>query len=214
MKAFIQLILITLYLFFFGLAPANAASTQFEAGVHYVEVDGTQSKTPQVTEFFSFYCPACYRSEPFMAEIKTMLPEPSAFNKVHVDGMPGRNVDIEHELTKALIAAELLNVEDKVVAAIFKYIHQGRANFSTAKDVKNLFVLHGVNGKEFDRVIKSFKVKATANKMRKDTEAIRKQGHSSVPTLIINNKYKPDVKQISSMAEYKALVAFLLTKTA
>ena len=212
MKTFIQLLLLTLYLFLFGLA--HASSYTFEPDVHYVEVKGQLSKQPQVTEYFSFYCPHCYRSEPFMADVKRLLAKPEAFKKVHVDSMPGRSVEIEHELTKALTVAKLLDAEEKLIPAIFKYIHVDKGTFTTAKDVKELFVLHGVDANKYDSLIKSFQVKATANKMRKDTEALRRQGVTTVPTLIINNKYKPELKQIKTMAEYKALVAFLLEKTA
>ena len=212
MKSFIQLFLLTLSIYCFGFA--YAATPEFKAGVHYVEVEGELSKTPQATEFFSFYCPHCYRFEPFMADVAAMLPNPEAFKKMHVDGMPGRNQEIERMLSTSLAAANVLKVKDKIVPAIFKYIHEDRANFSNEKDVKNLFLLHGVSSEDYDKTVKSFKVKAMVSKMSKDTEALRRQGHTRVPTLIINNKYKPEVSSLRSEAEYKALVAYLLKKTA
>ena len=153
MKTFIQLLLLTLYLFLFGLA--HASSYTFEPDVHYVEVKGQLSKQPQVTEYFSFYCPHCYRSEPFMADVKRLLAKPEAFKKVHVDSMPGRSVEIEHELTKALTVAKLLDAEEKLIPAIFKYIHVDKGTFTTAKDVKELFVLHGVDANKYDSLIKT-----------------------------------------------------------
>jgi thiol:disulfide interchange protein DsbA len=191
---------------------AQADDSQFKLGEHYVEVKGEQTSTPQVTEFFSFYCPHCYNSESFMHKVRDLLPEPTQFTKIHVDNMPGRNTDVEHLLTKALVTAKLLNVEDKMVQSIFNYIHKSKADFSTQKDIKNLFLLNGVNSEKFDKTFGSFKVNMEANTMRKKTEALRKQGFSSVPTLIINGKYKPNTKGLKSMDEYFEIVKFLLVK--
>jgi thiol:disulfide interchange protein DsbA len=193
---------------------AQADDSRFKLGEHYVEVKGEQTSTPQVTEFFSFYCPHCYNSESFMHKVRDLLPEPAQFTKIHVDSMPGRNTDVEHMLTKALVTAKLLNIEDKMVQSIFTYIHKNKADFSTQKDIKNLFLLNGVNSEKFDKTFGSFKVNMEANTMRKKTEAIRKQGFGSVPTLIINGKYKPNTKGLKSMDEYLEIVKYLLAKTA
>jgi thiol:disulfide interchange protein DsbA len=200
---------------YFVITSAQAnESEQFILGEHYVEVKGEQTSTPQVTEFFSFYCPHCYNSESFMHKVRDLLPEPTQFTKIHVDSMPSRNTDVEHLLTKALVTDKLLNVEDKMVQSIFNYIHKNKADFSTQKDIKNLFLLNGVNSEKFDKTFGSFKVNMEANTMRKKTEALRKQGFGSVPTLIINGKYKPNTKGLKSMDEYLEIVKYLLAKTA
>lgn len=191
-----------------------AQAAQFKLGEHYVEVKGIHSTTPQVTEYFSFYCPHCYKSEPFMHKVRALLPEATQFIKNHVDGMPGRKIEIEHLLTKALITAELLNVKDTIVQSIFSYIHQGKADFTELKDIKNLFLLNGVDSNKFDNTIGSFKVNMAANTMRNNTDMLRKQGFTSVPTLVINGKYKPNTESLKSMGEYLELISFLLTKTA
>ena len=185
---------------------------EFKQGDHYLVLDGAITNSPQITEYFSFYCPACFKQEPLMNELKAALPEGAVFKKNHVDGMPGRNSKIEHALTKALIAADILNVESKVVPAIFNFIHVNKNNFASDKDIKDLFISNGVEAGKFDKAFKSFSVNAQAKKMQKKTAAIRKQGHTSVPTLIINGKYKPVTNKIKSMAEYKALINYLLAK--
>jgi thiol:disulfide interchange protein DsbA len=200
---------------YFVIAPVQADETeQFILGEHYIEIEGKHTSTPQVTEFFSFYCPHCYKAESFMGNVKKLLEQPSQFVKTHVDGMPGKSIEVEHLLTKALVTARLLNIEDKMVAVIFSYIHKGTADFSTAKEVKNLFLLNGVDSVEFDKTFGSFKVNMTANTMRVKTSALRKQGIGSVPTLIINGKFKPNHQALKTQKEYLELISFLLTKTA
>jgi thiol:disulfide interchange protein DsbA len=199
-------------LVFFTLAFAVQAN-DFSEGKHFIEVKGSVSKYKEVREYFSFYCPACYRQEPFMNELADALPEGVRFTKNHVDGMPGRGIKIEGLLTKALITADILKVKKVIVADIFNYIHKNKADFSELKDIKNLFLLNDVNEADFDKVFSSFKVNTELKKMQRNTANLRQQNISAVPTLIINGKYKPVTDDIKSLAEYKALVLFLLNKT-
>ena len=200
----------SLLLLLIGSAPTIAAN--FKQGEHYFSLNKEVSKTQQITEYFSFYCPACFRQEPFMKELKALLPEPKSFKKVHVDAMPGRVIEREHMLSKALATARILNVEEKVNAAIFNYIHVNKADFTTDKDIRNLFVLAGITKEAFDKTYNSFKVKMEAKKMSGQTKKLRNKGYSSVPTIVINNNYIPNIKSITSMQEYKDLVQHLLQK--
>lgn len=190
----------------------SAYSMEFVEGEHYLEIKGTLTKNKEITEFFSFYCPACFRQEPFMNDLKASMPEGATFKKNHVSGMPGRNPEIEQLLTKALITAKHLKVESVLVPAIFDTIHLNRSNFNSAKDIKKLFEANGVDGDKFDKTFSSFAVKANAKKMHRNTDNIRRQGFSGVPTLIVNGKYKPLTNNLKSMQEYKALVMYLLNK--
>jgi thiol:disulfide interchange protein DsbA len=187
-------------------------ATEFTQGDYYIEVNDHITKTKEITEFFSFYCPACFKQEPFMNELKLALPSGAVFKKNHVDGMPGRDLNIEQALTKALITADILKVKAKITPAIFKYIHTNKATFSNTNDIKNLFLINGVNADQFDKVFSSFNVNIQSKKMQKKTEALRKKGFSSVPTLIINGKYKPVTDKLKTMDEYKKLIIFLINK--
>ena len=189
------------------------AKTDFVAGTHYFELGNEVSKTSQVVEYFSFYCPACYRAEPLMAQIKSWLPKPELFSKNHVDNMPGRDPKIELILSQALITAKLLNADNKIVPAIFDYIHKSRSTFNNIADIKSLFLLNNITEHDFDKTFNSFKVKTEAKKMQTNTVKLRKAGYSSVPTLLINNNYIPNTKNIKSMDEYRALIQFLIAKT-
>jgi len=191
-----------------------ALATEFTEGDYYIEIKGQFTKHKEVREHFSFYCPHCFNQEPTMHDIKASLPADATFVKNHVDGMPGQKPEIEKALTKALITADMLKVKSKIVAAIFNYIHVNKAKFDSVKDIKNLFLLNGVDGDRFDKTFGSFAVNVQAKKMFQKTANIRKQGIGTVPTLIINGKYKPVMSKLKSMDEYKALIGFLLNKTA
>lgn len=188
---------------------------EFTEGVHYREIDGSQTANKEITEFFSFYCPHCYSQEPFMADLKANLPAGAVFKKNHVDRMPGTKVEVEHALSKALITAEILKIDSKVIPLIFERIHtQGNKNkgFNNNDEIKALFVSQGVDATTFDKTFNGFTVNSKFRQMQKKIAHLRKQGFSQVPTLIINGKYMPIVNKLSSLDEYKQLVYYLLNK--
>ena len=190
-----------------------ASAVEFTEGDHYTVIKGEFTPQKEVREHFSFFCPHCFNQEPTMNDIKSSLSSDVAFIKNHVDGMPGQKPEIEKALTKALVTAEILKVKGTIVPAIFKYIHVNRAKFDSVKDIKNLFILNGVDSDQFDKTYNSFSVNMQAKKMVKKTAALRKQGIGSVPTLIINGKFMPVLTKIKSMDVYKELIAFLVNKT-
>lgn len=201
-----------LFITLFTLISLQATAAPYEQGTHYQLLSTPLKTKAPLVEFFSFYCPACYRQEAIFSQLEKELANNVAIEKNHVDGMPGRNKDIEYALTKALITAKQLKIKDKIVGDIFKYIHVNRADFKTVKDIKNLFLLRGVEATQLDKIFNSFSVSGLANKMRKNTSAIRAQGYGAVPTLIVHGKYKLETKHIKSYEQYKALVEYLLAK--
>lgn len=198
------------------LSCAVAKANNFVEGTHYSELSTTINKRPnsqkEVREFFSFYCPGCYRHEPVISALKAKLPADVPLIKNHIDGMPGRDLVIEQGLSKALITAKILKIEDKITAAIFSYIHVNRSTFSNNEDIKRLFLLNGVDAKRFDKIFNSFSVKTGINKMNKSTKALRNQGVTRVPTIIVNGRYMVETGAIKSKEQYIALVLYLLNR--
>jgi len=201
---------------FLLLSSAFVSAADFVKGTHYNElsipIHTNLNSAKEVSEFFSFYCPGCYRLEPIIGALKAKLPDNVRLIKNHIEGMPGRDVAIEKALSKAILTAKLLNIEEEITEAIFKYIHVSRANFSTKKDIKNVFLLQGVDGQRFDEVFDSFGVQTGASKMNKERDILRKQGITSVPTVIINGKYKVETGAIESKEQYIELVLYLLNR--
>jgi thiol:disulfide interchange protein DsbA len=201
---------------FLSLFSAFVSAADFVKGKHYNElsipINDSLNPVKEVREFFSFYCPACYRHEPIIGELKVLLPDNIALVKNPIDGMPGRDISIEKLLAKAQLTAKLLKVEDKIVATIFKYIYVNKTTFTNEKDIKNLFLLQGVEEQRFDKIFDSFSVKTGVNKMRNNTETLRNQGISSVPTVIVNGKYKVETGAIKSKEQYIELVLYLLSQ--
>ncbi|AWB66558.1 thiol:disulfide interchange protein DsbA/DsbL [Saccharobesus litoralis] len=188
--------------------PLQACADTFQEGKHYEVLDFPATKTPEVTEFFSFYCGHCFQFEPLIGSLKKSLKPGVKFKKSHVDFVRGpEKADL---LTKAMIAAELLKVEDKVIPKLFNAIHvigKGRA-ILTETTVRGIFLDAGVEPKKFEGAINNFMVVGQVQQMK---QAQKKMNIRSVPTVIVNGKYKVISKELKSETDYIALVNHLTT---
>lgn len=145
----------------------SSFAAKFEEGKHFSVVADKKTSRPELREYFSYYCPACRAYEPYLAGFKKAMPERAKFNKVHVDFMGQTSADIQFMLGKALIIAEKTGVDSQFSAAIFKYLQTDRATISNEKDIRNVFVLSGGEGRKFDQGMKSFSVISEAKKEKK-----------------------------------------------
>ena len=198
---------------FFSMFFANAAD--YEAGKHYVKVQEIAVDSPEVREYFSFYCPHCYKYEPLIAEVKKALPQGVSLQKNHVDFLPGASRKMQQLLTKALIIAQEMDIAESQVDAIFKYIHVHRAVFTSIKDVRNVFILNGADGETFDTLLASDTVRIQAEEMRSNQDILATSGDlKSVPSVIVNGKYLVDTHELDKenfVEDYNNLIKFLLT---
>ncbi|MFT6984755.1 MAG: thiol:disulfide interchange protein DsbA [Psychromonas sp.] len=188
------------------LLPLASNAAQFEEGTHYQTVKQTATESPEIMEFFSFYCGHCFKFEPLMTTLKASLPDDVKIKKNHVNFL-GKTMG--PELTNAYAAAEILQVEDKVANIIFDKIHTQRKAINGEKDILEIFVQAGVSEKEAKSALVSFPVKGLASQMKRDTETFQITG---VPTIIVNGKYKVNTGSVSSTDEFIALVDFLTKK--
>ncbi len=189
MKKFAVLIVMTLLLPL--QACAQEQGVKWEEGTHYKVLDEEATDKPTITEYFSFWCPHCYNFEPIVAQIKEKMSDKTAFNKVHVNFMrvPGGPA-VQDDATKAMMIARALKQDEKLNAAIFNYIHEQRASVTGMKDLRNIFVVNGVEAAEFDKLASSFGVNSMVKKNQKMVDEYRRH-LSGVPSFVINGQYMP-----------------------
>lgn len=197
---------LALVLLALALSPFVQAE-KFTEGTHYTVISAkAPTKQPEVVEFFSYLCPACYRFEPLVESLKPKLGADVTFKKNHVEFL---GADLGKALTQASAIAQLLKVEDKVNPAIFNAIHQERRRMTGIDDLRTIFLDHGVDAKKFDGAATSFMVRGNLSKMAHNTKKFNIRG---VPTFIINGKYQVNNKAISSAALFEELVIYLTNK--
>ncbi|WP_352289794.1 DsbA family protein, partial [Psychrobacter sp. GW64-MNA-CIBAN-0177] len=78
-----------------------ALAANFEVGNQYTVIDIEKSTTPQVTEYFSFYCPHCFKFEPVAHAIEENLPTGAVFIKNHVNFLGGVSPQAQSNLSLA-----------------------------------------------------------------------------------------------------------------
>ncbi len=197
------------------LLPFMVSAADYQEGKQYTQISEKISNKSEVREYFSFYCQHCFRFEPFMAQVKKELPNGTKFERNHVDFLRAASPEIQFMLSKSVVVAQQLKMEKKLVNAMFNYIHVQRAMFSSEKDIRNVFVLNGADGEKFDKLMKSFSVNSQAKKMKKYQEELtKKRVLSSVPTIVVNGKYRINTKELDKNDfenDYKKLVMHLLT---
>jgi len=193
----------------------TACAEKYTEGNQYTKINETASAKAEVREYFSVYCGHCFKFEPIMHDIKKGLPESVKLERNHVDFLRGVSPTIQQMITKAVAVAEQLEDGDKYIGAVFNYIHLQRAAITTEKDLRNIFVLNGADGDQYDKLIKSFSVNSHAKSMKKNQDNMSKAGVlTGVPTVIVNGKYRINAGALDKsnpQEDYKNLINYLLT---
>ena len=165
------------------LAAAGNASAQ---GNGYELVQPPQNTATadqvEVVEFFWLGCPHCYSFEPTIEAWAKDRPENVAF----VREAPPLNGSWETH-SRAFYAAQLLGMEDEMVAAMFEAIHEKRQPMRDPKKVADLAEGLGMDRDKFLEAMQSFGVQT---RMNRSMQLARGAGLTGVPAIMINGKYR------------------------
>jgi thiol:disulfide interchange protein DsbA len=189
-------------------ACAQEAGSKWKEGTHYKVLDREATDKPVITEYFSFWCPHCFQFEPIVAQIKAKKSEGTKFNKVHVNFMRFTGPDVQDDATKAMLIARAMKQEEAMNGAIFNYIHKQRASITGLKDLRNIFVVNGVDGAEFDKMAKSFGVNSMLRKNQQQIDDYREY-LTGVPSFVINGKYQPTFTADMTFDDIADLIVWL-----
>lgn len=187
------------------ILPMSYATPQFKDGIHYETIANTSGAQPEVLEFFSFFCPSCATFEPIIEDLKSTLPEGVQLKRNHVAFL-GR--DMGPTMQRAYAVANLLNVEDKLTAAIFHKMQQ-RQHPKSLADLRKIFVENGVPADKFDGIVDSFAAIGMVSQFDHNTE---KYNIRAAPTFLVNGKYVIKLESLRTQELFKQLVVFLLQK--
>jgi thiol:disulfide interchange protein DsbA len=227
-KAFASAALLT-------LASWSASAANFVAGVHYEIIADQPTATPEIREFFSFYCPHCYHFEPVLQKALVKVPSDTPMVKNHVDFMSFAPASTQTAMTRAYVAAAKLGKGHEAAAALFNAIHQERKRPANAEEVRAIVLTTGLDPKQFDTTLESADVNKTvddmlfqqsfwSNKELKPSNPMlsmmmqqqpqeRQPVLAGVPMLIVNGKYRINLAALDSSKidqELPEIINFLL----
>ena len=189
------------------LSTSLSAET-YEAGVHYVEVpvQKNQMKTDkiQVTEFFWYGCPHCFKFDPIVSTWQKTLADDVAFD--HSPSMWSAPMKLH---ARAYYAAVALDVLDQVHVSLFDAMNLEHKRLSSKADIAKIFAQHGVTAEEFDKAFDAF---GTISKVKQADQRARSLRVSGVPSLVVNGKYRVTAGMVKTYGDMIKVVDFLIEK--
>lgn len=187
---------------------ACAADAKWEEGKHYKVLDEPATKQPEIMEFFSFWCPHCYKFEPLVEKIKSKVSDDTEFTKIHVNFMGFTSKEVQDAATRAMMIGRAVKRSEELNGAIFDYIHKQRASVTGLDDLRNVFVVNGVDKAEFDKLANSFGVNNMMKRNDKQMDQYRSYVRG-VPNFIVNGRYQAQFTRDMSEQEMIDLIVWL-----
>lgn len=201
MKAFITTAILSLL--------TISVQAQFDEGVHYTVVSEAKTERPTVTEFFSLFCGHCYQGEEMFQAFAKTLPEGTDFKKSHVTYIPRDNPEVGNGIVQAFIAMEKLGKTKELTRVFFDLIHKEGKEINSIEAIKEIFVANGVTAEQFEAAYHDKQVAADAKAMQ---QAWLDKQIQSVPTLVVNGKYRVNMRALENVQQMDSLVKYLLEK--
>ena len=214
-------------------APAAAAATPFVdngkwvEGKNYFLIDPAQPTSHpgkiEVTEVFSYGCPACNSFHSTVSRIAETLPSGAVMNYLAASFRPDENWPVYQ---RAFYAAQALGVVGKTHDAMFDatwntgetstYNLKGtglkpRDAWPTIETLADFYAKHGVDRQEFIGVANSFSVNT---QMKRADDLMKAYGVDSTPTMIVNGKYRYTAASAGGYAQTIELTQWLVAKEA
>ncbi|MBB1518653.1 thiol:disulfide interchange protein DsbA/DsbL [Aquipseudomonas guryensis] len=195
--------LASLSLFSFGVQ-----AEPITAGQHYVQlqkaVPVSQPGKIEVVELFWYGCPHCYQLEPALNAWAEKLP--ADVNFIRVPALFGRTWDIHGQL---FITLDLMKVEQRVHKAVFDAIHKQGKELKDPEEMADFLAEQGVDRDSFLNTYNSFAVKGQMAKAKQLAKAYQITG---VPVLIVNGKYRFDVRSAGGEEQLLQVADYLIDK--
>ena len=205
-------------------APAGNAPTWTE-GVNYFLISPVRptSLPPgkvEVTEVFSYACPACNLFQSTMHKLKASLPPNAVLDYIPASFNPAEDWPM---FQLAYFTAQTLGVADQTHDAMFNAIWQGgglaiidpatqgiKSRLPTIEDAAAFYKAQaGVPIDKFLATAKSFTVDS---KVRAAEEMIQRYKVDRTPTLIVNGKYRVNAESAGGPDQAVELVKWLVAK--
>jgi len=197
----LSLVPIVLTLVFSGFTMAADSSQK------YVQISNqkqTESDKVVIYEFFWYGCPHCYNIEPTINDIESNLDKDTILIKV-----PVALRDSWELHAKAYYTLQQMKLDDNLHEKVFAEIHVNSNRLDTKEKLANFIREEGYDADKFLKILDSF---GTEIRIKKASRLANQYQIKSVPTLVINGKYKTSGSHVSSYQELYDVVQLLVDK--
>ena len=190
-------------------------TSKFKEGKNYTRLVPTQptlggADKVEVAEFFWYGCPHCYDLEPYINRWLKTKPANVRFVQIHAMWNQLLVMHAHLYYTEEVLARNGVIKDDEAFRAkVFDEFHN-RGNHLASKDViEKFFERNNVSADDFERTWGSFEVD---QKMRVAADLQRRYSIASVPTIVINGKYRTSVQEAGGFDELFELIDELVAR--
>ncbi|HTZ00616.1 MAG TPA: thiol:disulfide interchange protein DsbA/DsbL [Rhodocyclaceae bacterium] len=164
----------------------------------------------EVTEFFWYGCPHCYKLDPTLTQWEKKLPKDVSFRRMPAvfpdeKGRPGRWAP----LAQVYFSLEAMGLLDKLHSQVFDAIHRDRVNLNDPKVLLDWMASKGVDRQKFTDVMNSF---TTQSKVLRAEQLSQSYAFDGVPIIYVDGRYTPITAEAEDPAKLVAIVDQLIDK--
>ena len=171
---------------------------KYKEGEHYTRLVPAQTTFGgadkiEVSEAFMYSCPHCRTLDPYLNRWEADKDPGIRFVRIPAPWNQAGVLHAQIYYTHDVLAKNgVLTDPNALHMAIFSEFHD-RGNRLTSTDaIARVFARFGVSSEDFEKAWSSFEVNA---RMRKGGDLIRRYGITSVPTIVVNGKYRTSAAQ-------------------
>ena len=173
---------------------------QFEEGKDYFRLVPTQPTVGgpdkiEVGELFMYSCPHCRDLDPILSKWAAELPPEVRFVRIPAIFNSAAQLHAQMFYTAELLASsDTLTEFDQFHSTVFEEFHRRGNRLMSVEAIERLFSRFGVSPDDFNKAWSSFPVN---QKIRVAADLGRRYGAASVPTVIVNGKYRvPNTRNV------------------
>ncbi|MDZ7669749.1 MAG: thiol:disulfide interchange protein DsbA/DsbL [Gammaproteobacteria bacterium] len=159
---------------------------EFQAGTHYEVIEDARGRRPgepiEVREFFSYACIHCRNFDPMIEDWQAGKPDGVEFQRTPVTFSP-----VWALLARTYLALDELGALERNHERLFSAIHDQGRQFLSAEMVADYVDGYGVSREDFLRAFDSTAVRSRFRQAERDQRELR---IASVPTLVVDDKYR------------------------
>ncbi len=194
---------------------AESQDWQYEEGTHFHRMVPSQPTVGgadkiEVAEFFWYGCPHCYDFEPALKRWDASKPADVRFVRVPVTW--NKTVELHARLfyTEEVLGRNgVIKDPDAFREAVFQEYHRRGNRLLSETSIRRLFERFGVGPDDFERTWQSFEVD---QKLRVARDLERRYSIASVPTMVVNGKYRTSGTEAGSYPKMIEVIDELIAR--
>ena len=195
--------------------PAASQDWKYEEGTHFARMVPTQPTVGgadkiEVAEIFWYGCNHCYDFETYVNRWLEKKPANVRFVRIPAVWNPLVKLHAQLYYTEEVLVknGKIANPE-QFRAAVFAEYHRRGNRMASESAIQAVFERHGVSAEDFTSTWNSFEV---AQKLRVAQDLARRYSISSVPTIVVNGKYRSGAVEAGGYPPLMELIDELIAR--